>query len=85
MHTHTHTHTHTTQGPRRGWGHDVGMDLKPPMKWVPGALSPGDKRPGREVGYCPPSSAEVKNARNYTFTPPHVFMAWCFLKHRGYL
>jgi hypothetical protein len=28
---------------------------------VPGALSPGVKRPGREADYSPPSSAEVKN------------------------
>jgi hypothetical protein len=28
---------------------------------VPGALSPGLKLPGREAGYSPPSTAEVKN------------------------
>jgi len=27
------------------------------------------KRPGREADYSPPSSAEVKNAWRYTFTP----------------
>jgi hypothetical protein len=28
------------------------------------------KRPGREADHSPPSSAEVKNAWSYTFTPP---------------
>jgi hypothetical protein len=30
------------------------------VQWVPGALSLGVKRPGREVDYSPPTSAEVK-------------------------
>jgi hypothetical protein len=30
---------------------------QPPIKWVPGALSLGIKRPGREVDHSPPSSA----------------------------
>jgi hypothetical protein len=38
-----------------------------PIQWVPGALSPGVKRPVREGDHSPPSSAE--------FTPPYVFMA----------
>jgi len=29
-------------------------------QWVPGALSLGVKRPGREAGHSPPSTAEVK-------------------------
>jgi hypothetical protein len=29
-------------------------------KWVPGTVSPGVKRPGREVNHSPASSAEVK-------------------------
>jgi hypothetical protein len=33
---------------------------QPPIQWVPGALSVGIKRPGREANYSPPSSAEVK-------------------------
>jgi hypothetical protein len=33
---------------------------QPPMQWVPGALSLGVKRPGREADHSPPSSAEVK-------------------------
>jgi hypothetical protein len=33
---------------------------QPPIQWVPGALSLGVKRPGREADYSPPSTAEVK-------------------------
>jgi hypothetical protein len=32
----------------------------PRIKWVPGALSLGVQRPGREADHSPPSSAEVK-------------------------
>jgi hypothetical protein len=55
---------------------------KPPIQWVPGALSLGVKRPGREADYSPPSTAEVKNAWSYTSTPQYVFMAWCLVKQR---
>jgi hypothetical protein len=53
-----------------------------PIQLVPGALSLGVKRPGREVDHSPPFSAEVKNAWNYNSTPQYVFMTWCFVKHR---
>jgi hypothetical protein len=33
---------------------------QPPIQWVPGALSLGVKRPGREADHSPPSNAEVK-------------------------
>jgi hypothetical protein len=33
---------------------------QPPIQWVPVALSPAVKRPGREADHSPPSSAEVK-------------------------
>jgi hypothetical protein len=33
---------------------------QPPIEWVPGALSLGVKRLGREADHSPPSSAEVK-------------------------
>jgi hypothetical protein len=33
---------------------------QPPIQWVPGALSLGAKRSGREAHHPPPSSAEVK-------------------------
>jgi hypothetical protein len=48
--------------------------IKPPIQWVPAALSPEVKRPGREAGYLP-TSAKVKNTWIYTSTPPHIFMA----------
>jgi hypothetical protein len=43
---------------------------QPPTQWAPVALSLGVKRPGREANHSLPSSAEVKNAWSYTFTPP---------------
>jgi len=33
---------------------------QPPVEQVPGALSLGVKRPGREADHSPPCSAEVK-------------------------
>jgi hypothetical protein len=32
-----------------------------PIQGIPGTISPGVKRPGREGDHSPPSSAEVKN------------------------
>jgi hypothetical protein len=32
-----------------------------PVQWVPGVLSPGKARPGRDADHSPPSSAEVRN------------------------
>jgi hypothetical protein len=34
--------------------------IKPPNQWVPGALSLGVKRLGREADHSPPSSAKAK-------------------------
>jgi hypothetical protein len=48
---------------------------QPPIQWVPEALSLGVKWPGREADRSPPSSAEVKSAGSYTFTPQYTFMA----------
>jgi hypothetical protein len=48
---------------------------QPPIKCVPGALSPRVKRMGREDNHSPPTSAEVKKTWIYTSTPPYVFMA----------
>jgi hypothetical protein len=33
---------------------------QPPIQWVPGALSPGVKRPEHEADHSPQTSAEVK-------------------------
>jgi hypothetical protein len=43
---------------------------QPLIQWVPGAISLGVKRPGREADHSPPSSAEIKHAWSYTSTPP---------------
>jgi hypothetical protein len=40
------------------------------IQLVPVALSLGVKRPKCEADHSPPSSAEVKNARSYTYTSP---------------
>jgi hypothetical protein len=48
---------------------------QPPNQWIPGAFSPGGKRPGREAGHSPPASAEVKKMWIYTSTLPYAFMA----------
>jgi hypothetical protein len=48
---------------------------QPPIQWVPGALSPGVKRQGREADHLPPTSAEVKKMWIYTSTPRTP--SWC--------
>jgi hypothetical protein len=53
--------------PHRLWG--------PPnllSKGYGGALSPGVRRPGREVDHSPPTSAEIKKMWIYTSTPIHL-------------
>jgi hypothetical protein len=52
------------QRPDRLWG-----PTQPAIKWVPGALSPGVKRPGREAHHSPPS--EVKNG-GAASSLPHI-------------
>jgi hypothetical protein len=46
----------------------------PHIRWVPGTISPGVKRPGHEADHSPPASAEVKKTWVYTSTRPYVFM-----------
>jgi len=53
-----------TTAPRAALG-----PTQPPIQGVPGALSLGVKRPWCDADHSPPSSAEVKNAWSYTFTP----------------
>jgi hypothetical protein len=43
-------------------------------------LSPGIKRPEREVHHLPPPIDEVKNARSYTSTPQYVFIERYLIK-----
>jgi len=48
-----------------------------PIQWVPGAISLGVKRQGRELDNSPKCSADVKNAWSYTSPYHYAFMAWC--------
>jgi hypothetical protein len=57
-----------------------GSGAHPAIQWVPGALSLGIKRPGREADHSPPSSTGVKNAWSYTSTPQYVFIEWYLVK-----
>jgi hypothetical protein len=43
--------------------------LKTPIQWVPTALTPAVKWPGRETDHPPPSSAETKNGWSCTSSP----------------
>jgi hypothetical protein len=60
----------------------------PPIQWVPGALSLGVNRPGREAGHSPPSSAEVKERVELSFPIPNT-PSWrgaqLNKKHRHYV
>jgi hypothetical protein len=56
-------------GSSKSYRHGL-VPTQPPIQWVPGALSPGIKRQGREADKSPPASAEVKKTLMYT-APPH--------------
>jgi hypothetical protein len=51
----------------------------------PEAYLLGIKRPEREADHSSQSSAQVKDAWNYTSTPRYAFMAWCSVKAQGQL
>jgi hypothetical protein len=52
------------------------------IEWLPGPVTLGVERPGREADHSSLSNSVVKNAR----TPPkYVFMAWCMIKQWIYL
>jgi hypothetical protein len=55
---------------------------QPPIQWVPGTLSLGVKRPGREADHSSPSSAEVRMRGAISPLSQYVSMAWCLAKHR---
>jgi len=48
---------------------------QPPIQWVPGVLSLGVKRWGRETDHPPPSSAEVKECVELYFLSPNT-LSW---------
>jgi hypothetical protein len=55
---------------------------QPPIQWVPGALSLGVKRPGREADHSPPSTAEVKElVELYLHSPNTPSWGGAQLKH----
>jgi hypothetical protein len=49
---------------------------QPPIPGVPGAVSLGVKRPGREADHSPPSSAEVKESVELYIHSPNT-SSWC--------
>jgi hypothetical protein len=49
---------------------------QPPTQWVPGLLSSGVKRKGRETDHSPQTNAEVKKMWIYISTPPYTFMVY---------
>jgi hypothetical protein len=56
---------------------------QPPIQRVPGALSLGVKRPGREENHSPPSSAEVEECMKlYLYSPNTPWWCGAQLKHR---
>jgi hypothetical protein len=46
---------------------------QPPIQWVPGDVSPGDKAEGREAEYSRPSNSEVKKRGAI---PPLPMSSW---------
>jgi len=54
--------------------------MQTPIQWVSEAPSLGIKWLGNEADHSPPSSAKLKNALSYTFTPQYTFMAWFSVK-----
>jgi hypothetical protein len=44
------------------------------FQWVPGALSPGIKPPGREADYSPPTSARSRKCGSLHPLPLNAFM-----------
>jgi hypothetical protein len=45
-----------------------GLHQSQPLKWVPGPIIPGVKRPGHEADHSLPSSVQVKNASSHVST-----------------
>jgi hypothetical protein len=52
----------------------------PPTQWIPELMWPRC-----EDDHSPPSSAEVKNTRLYTSTPPYAYKAWCLSTRTTFL
>jgi hypothetical protein len=61
-------------------GTSSGAHLASYITGIGASLSMVIKQPGHEADHSSPSSAEVKNAWNYTSIPPYILMAWCVVK-----
>lgn len=49
----------------------------PPIQWEWRAVSPGVKRPEREIDHRSPSHAKIKNVWNCTSIHPYLIVLWC--------
>jgi hypothetical protein len=58
--------------------------IQSPKQWVPGALSLGIKRPGREDDHSPPSSAEVKELVELYLHSPNT-PSWCRVQLKAHV
>jgi hypothetical protein len=56
---------------------------QPPRQWDPDGPSLRLKQPERESSYLPPSIADVKNTRIYTYTPHTIFLKSSLIKSRN--
>jgi hypothetical protein len=53
---------------------------QPSIQWVPGALSLGVKRPGREADHSPNIIPRSRMCGVILSLPHYVLMAWCSVK-----
>jgi hypothetical protein len=58
------------------------VETQPPIQWVPGALSLGVKRPGREADQSPHLVPRLRMLGATLPFPQYIFMVWCLVKHR---
>jgi hypothetical protein len=64
---------HGATPPRRSHPDSYTMGIGALFSWI--------KRPEREDGNSPQSSAEVEKVLTCTSIPPYIFMTWCWVKH----
>jgi hypothetical protein len=50
--------------------------IHPPIQWILGAISAGEKQQRCEADHSPPSNAKAKNDGAIASTLPYVFMVW---------